>query len=60
MEAEKVLEKTIQDNTKGDAIYFWARLNMNGGVENALSFWSMCDILNGGYCRYINTTFGFG
>ncbi|PON49533.1 Glycosyl transferase [Parasponia andersonii] len=50
-EAEKVLEETIQENTKGDVMYFWAHLNMNGGVDNALTFWSMCDILNGGYCR---------
>lgn len=52
--AEKVLEETIQENTRGDVIYFWARLNMDGGVtgsKNALTFWSMCDILNGGYCR---------
>lgn len=54
--AEKVLEETIQENTKGDVIYFWAHLNMDGGVtgsKNALTFWSMCDILNGGYCRYV-------
>ncbi|KAM6600668.1 hypothetical protein CsatA_020277 [Cannabis sativa] len=50
-EAEKVLEETIQENTRGDVIYFWARMDMNEGFQNALTFWSMCDILNGGYCR---------
>lgn len=55
-EAEKVLEEKMQDNSRGDVIYFWGRLDMDGGVigsNNALTFWSMCDILNGGNCRYI-------
>ena len=54
MKAEKVLEETIQENTKGDVVYFWARLKIDGGEagsKNALTFWSMCDILNGGNCR---------
>ncbi|KAG2723392.1 hypothetical protein I3760_02G169000 [Carya illinoinensis] len=53
LKAEKVLEETMQDNTKGDVIYFWVRLNMNGatGSNDVLTFWSMCDILNGGHCR---------
>lgn len=54
--AEKVLEETIQENTKGDLIYFWGCLNVDGGPignKDALTFWSMCDILNGGNCRYI-------
>ncbi|CAL0316803.1 unnamed protein product [Lupinus luteus] len=55
-EAEKVLEETMHGYFKGDVIYFWGRLNMNGGVigsNNALTFWSMCDILNGGNCRSV-------
>ncbi|KAF3434117.1 hypothetical protein FNV43_RR25220 [Rhamnella rubrinervis] len=55
--AEKVLEETIQENTKGDLIYFWGRLNLDGGLagnKDALTFWSTCDIWNGGNCR---TTF---
>ena len=54
MKAEKVLEETIQENTKGDVVYFWARLKIDGGEagsKNALTFWSRCDILNGGNCR---------
>ncbi|KAH0980901.1 hypothetical protein GBA52_008078 [Prunus armeniaca] len=54
--AEKVLEEAIQDNTEGDVIYFWGRLNMNGGMtgsKDALTFWSACDILNGGHCRNV-------
>lgn len=52
--AEKVLEEILQEETKGDVIYFWARLDMDSGVsgsDTALTFWSMCDILNGGHCR---------
>ncbi|KAK4766182.1 hypothetical protein SAY87_007824 [Trapa incisa] len=52
--AEKVLEQMIQEKPKGDVIYFWAHLDMGGGVsgmEDALTFWSRCDILNGGGCR---------
>ncbi len=53
--AEKVLEDTIQENTKGDVIYFWARLDMDGvtGSNDVLTFWSKCDILNGGNCRHV-------
>lgn len=52
--AEQVLEAIVQKNTKGDVIYFWAKLDMNGGYlgsSDVLTFWSMCDILNGGNCR---------
>lgn len=53
LKAEKVLEETIQENTKGDVIYFWARLDRVGVTESSdvLTFWSMCDVLNGGHCR---------
>ncbi|KAJ4837388.1 hypothetical protein Tsubulata_029285 [Turnera subulata] len=53
IKAEKVLEEMIQKET-GDVMYFWARLDMVGGVtggNDELTFWSMCDILNGGHCR---------
>ncbi|KAJ7970514.1 Glycosyl transferase, family 1 [Quillaja saponaria] len=52
--AEKVLEEKVQENARGEVIYFWARLDKDGGVtgtNNVLTFWSMCDILNGGNCR---------
>ncbi|XP_048231729.1 uncharacterized protein LOC8281295 isoform X2 [Ricinus communis] len=53
-EAEKVLEEKIQRETEGDVMYFWACLDVDSGVtgsNNELTFWSMCDILNGGHCR---------
>lgn len=61
--AEKVLEETIQVETKGDVLYFWARLDVDDGhtPKNGFpTFWSMCDILNGGNCRYtLQTLFSF-
>lgn len=54
--AEQVLEEVVQKNTKGDMIYFWAKLDMDGGFmgrNDVLTFWSMCDILNGGNCRSV-------
>ncbi|KAJ1404729.1 UDP-glycosyltransferase family protein [Sesbania bispinosa] len=55
-EAERALEETMQENFRGDVLYFWGRLDMDGSVigsNNALTFWSMCDILNGGNCRTV-------
>lgn len=55
-EAESVLEETMHENARGDVIYFWGRLDLDGGAigsNNALTFWSMCDILNGGNCRNV-------
>ncbi|KAK7391494.1 hypothetical protein VNO78_19910 [Psophocarpus tetragonolobus] len=52
--AEKVLGETIQENFRGDVIYFWGGLDMDQSVTgNAISFWDMCDILNGGHCRTV-------
>ncbi|KAL5139311.1 hypothetical protein HKD37_10G029266 [Glycine soja] len=54
--AEKVLEETMQENFRGDVIYFWGRFDMDQSVignHNANSFWYMCDILNGGNCRTV-------
>ncbi|KAL2555557.1 UDP-Glycosyltransferase superfamily protein [Forsythia ovata] len=52
--AEQVLEQAIQEKTEGDVVYFWARMDMDGGLvesNDLLTFWSMCDIMNGGKCR---------
>ncbi|KDP45060.1 hypothetical protein JCGZ_01560 [Jatropha curcas] len=52
--AEKALEEKIQRGTRGDVMYFWAHLDADVGItgsNNDLTFWSMCDILNGGNCR---------
>ncbi|XP_028793233.1 uncharacterized protein LOC114748938 isoform X2 [Neltuma alba] len=55
-EAERALTEALVDNSKGDVIYFWAHLDIDRGLigsSNALTFWSMCDILNGGNCSMI-------
>ncbi|XP_059307857.1 uncharacterized protein LOC132059294 isoform X1 [Lycium ferocissimum] len=52
--AELALEETTQAKAKGDVIYYWAHLDVDGGFtgsNDARTFWSMCDILNGGNCR---------
>ncbi|XP_042488448.1 uncharacterized protein LOC122068636 isoform X2 [Macadamia integrifolia] len=52
--AEKVLEDIILAESKGDVIYFWARLDLDGddrGSNDKLTFWSICDVLNVGHCR---------
>ncbi|PIA54895.1 hypothetical protein AQUCO_00901063v1 [Aquilegia coerulea] len=50
--AEMVLEETIQEDTEGDTIYYWAKLDLdNGDADETLTFWSLCDIMNGGHCR---------
>ncbi|KAF5742581.1 hypothetical protein HS088_TW09G00632 [Tripterygium wilfordii] len=53
IKAEKVLEEKIQKETIGDVIYVWSRMDMVHGVAESaeLTFWSMCDVLNGGHCR---------
>ncbi|KAL5981828.1 hypothetical protein ACLOJK_015894 [Asimina triloba] len=50
--AETILEETLQVETKGDTFYYWAQTDLYNKEKNAnLSFWSVCDILNGGNCR---------
>ncbi|KAF6134355.1 hypothetical protein GIB67_005747 [Kingdonia uniflora] len=58
IKAEKVLEETIQAETEGDVVYYWSKVDLDNGVaggNDILTFWSLCDILNGGRCR---TVFG--
>ncbi|KAK8653419.1 hypothetical protein V6N13_127421 [Hibiscus sabdariffa] len=52
-QAEKVIEEKLQES-QGDVMYFWACLEVEGGgavTTDAPTFWSMCDMLNGGHCR---------
>ncbi|RZC70593.1 hypothetical protein C5167_033734 [Papaver somniferum] len=54
--AETVLEEITLAEPQGDVIYYWARLELDNGVggnNDILTFWSMCDILNGGQCRTV-------
>ncbi|THU47717.1 hypothetical protein C4D60_Mb09t18580 [Musa balbisiana] len=52
--AEEVLEKTIQGQSKGDIIYYWAVMDMGLNkvdINRKLDFWSTCDLLNAAKCR---------
>ncbi|XP_078155667.1 UDP-Glycosyltransferase superfamily protein isoform X2 [Carex rostrata] len=48
--AEKKLETIIMKENKGDAVYYWALLDMDLNA-NKFDFWSSCDNLNAGHCR---------
>ncbi|KAI4302295.1 hypothetical protein MLD38_038064 [Melastoma candidum] len=53
-QAESVLEDVVKGETMGDVLYFWACLEMDGsvnGTNDVVTFWTMCDMLNGGSCR---------
>lgn len=50
------MEEAIQENTRGEVIYFWAHLDVDHRVLNSddgYPFWSVCDIFNRGLCRYV-------
>ncbi|KAI3989621.1 hypothetical protein MKX01_036230, partial [Papaver californicum] len=54
--AETVLEEITLAEPQGDVIYYWSRLDVDNGVggnNDKLTFWSMCDIINGGQCRTV-------
>ncbi|XP_016900299.2 uncharacterized protein LOC103489564 [Cucumis melo] len=52
--AGKVLEEEIQENTRGEIIYFWATyLDVDSEVIDSDDgpFWQTCDVFNRGNCR---------
>ncbi|ONK57001.1 uncharacterized protein A4U43_C10F15520 [Asparagus officinalis] len=54
--AEEVLERTAQEKSEGDVIYFWTPMKMNKkavGENDGFDFWTVCDILNAGNCRTV-------
>lgn len=57
--AEAALIEAVSTGRDGDAVYFWARTDGNAGtsgegsfVEPAVNFWTYCDSVNSGQCRY--------
>lgn len=44
----------MMEGNMGDAVYYWAYLDMDLNVNgrSSLDFWSLCDSLNAGHCRY--------
>ncbi|KAJ8900578.1 hypothetical protein K2173_025355 [Erythroxylum novogranatense] len=49
--AEKALLDAIQTNRHGDALYFWARMDVDPRNHLKQDFWSFCDAINAGNCR---------
>ncbi|CAN6443902.1 unnamed protein product [Victoria cruziana] len=50
--AERALLDAIQSHKHGDALYFWSRLDDDSRNPNKLGFWSFCDAVNAGNCRF--------
>lgn len=53
--AERVLEKAIREQPKGDIMYYWAVMDIEvdkAKTNKKLDFWSICDHLNAAQCRY--------
>jgi len=52
----------VNNGKDGDAVYFWARhddhtgsSHRNSPVEQPEDFWTYCDSINAGKCRYGRT-----
>ncbi|XP_044502767.1 uncharacterized protein LOC123223595 isoform X2 [Mangifera indica] len=50
--AENELLNAIQTRRHGDTLYFWVRMDMDIRNPLQLDFWSFCDAINAGNCKY--------
>ncbi|KAG7990513.1 hypothetical protein I3843_02G029600 [Carya illinoinensis] len=50
--AENALVDSIQARRHGDALYFWVRLDSDPRNPLRLDFWSFCDAINAGNCKF--------
>ncbi|XP_047340923.1 uncharacterized protein LOC124944655 [Impatiens glandulifera] len=50
--AETALLDAIQARKHGDTLYFWVRLDEDRRNPLQQDFWSFCDAINAGNCRY--------
>ncbi|XP_057780368.1 uncharacterized protein LOC130998945 isoform X2 [Salvia miltiorrhiza] len=50
--AERLLLEAIEARRHGDVLYFWARLDMDPRYQSEQDFWSFCDAINAGNCRF--------
>ncbi|KAG9448343.1 hypothetical protein H6P81_014471 [Aristolochia fimbriata] len=50
--AERALLEAIESQRHGDALYFWIRMDKDPRNPNELDFWSFCDAINAGNCRF--------
>ncbi|KAL8541116.1 hypothetical protein ACS0TY_002406 [Phlomoides rotata] len=51
--AERSLLDAIEAQRHGDALYFWARIDMDPRNPLKQDFWSFCDAINAGNCRFV-------
>ncbi|KAH1085667.1 hypothetical protein GLYMA_07G062100v4 [Glycine max] len=50
--AENALLDAIQSKRYGDALYFWVRMDMDSRNPSQTDFWSFCDAVNAGNCKF--------
>ncbi|XP_061349831.1 uncharacterized protein LOC133295063 [Gastrolobium bilobum] len=50
--AENALLDVIQARRYGDALYFWVRMDMDPRNPLQKDFWSFCDAINAGNCKF--------
>ncbi|XP_031278478.1 uncharacterized protein LOC116136938 isoform X1 [Pistacia vera] len=50
--AENELLNAIQTRRHGDTLYFWVRMDMDSRNPLQQDFWSFCDAINAGNCKY--------
>eukprot|EP00261_Vitis_vinifera_P040011 XP_019081254.1 PREDICTED: uncharacterized protein LOC100262009 isoform X2 [Vitis vinifera] len=50
--AETALLNAIQARKHGDTLYFWVRMDMDPRNPSQLDFWSFCDAINAGNCKF--------
>ncbi|KAK1275253.1 Aluminum-activated malate transporter 9 [Acorus gramineus] len=50
--AESLLLDSVQARKHGDALYFWARMDKDKRNTLQHDFWSFCDAMNAGNCRF--------
>ncbi|KDP28542.1 hypothetical protein JCGZ_14313 [Jatropha curcas] len=50
--AEKALLDAIQTRKHGDTLYFWVRMDMDPRYQLQQDFWSFCDAVNAGNCKW--------
>ncbi|KAK1325817.1 hypothetical protein QJS10_CPA01g02257 [Acorus calamus] len=51
--AERLLLEAIQAQKHGDTLYFWARMDKDKRNVLQHDFWSFCDTINAGNCRFV-------
>ncbi|GLU00759.1 hypothetical protein SLE2022_181040 [Rubroshorea leprosula] len=50
--AESALLNAIETQKHGDTLYFWVRMDMDPRNNLQHDFWSFCDAINAGNCRF--------